>query len=191
MKVRNLRLIGCSQRGCSLDAAILENVLVDGLKTNGQLFQTWGAVFSRVVLRGKIDRLMVSNDVFPSMLIGEDERRKQVEAFRIANSEYYDRVDWALDISQAEFKELDIRGVPSRLIRRDPKTQVVVTRAKALEGGWRSLEFRENLWPVALEGFLRSNEESVILVAAKRHIKFRDYQADLEMLRGAGVAEPD
>src|SRR6202021_28063 len=55
--VRNVRLSECSQRGCTLYAAIVEDVLVDGFKTHGQLVRAHGAVFNRVVLRGKIDRL--------------------------------------------------------------------------------------------------------------------------------------
>src|SRR5262245_19174716 len=77
--VRNIRLLGCGQRGCRLDCALVENVLVDGFNTHGQLFQSWGAVFSRVTLRGKIDRLMISNDVFPSVLMDEVDRQTEIE----------------------------------------------------------------------------------------------------------------
>lgn len=189
--IRNIRLLDCSQRGCRLDSAIVEDVLVDGLKTHGQLLQTWGAVFNRVVLRGKIDRLMISTDVFPSILMAEADRRREIDSFRAENAEYYRRVDWALDISQGEFKELDIRGVPTHLIRRDAETQVVVTRKKALEGRWKELEFRETLWRTWLEHFLQTEEPSTILAAPKRHVKFRNYLADLRLLQNSGVAEVD
>ena len=56
---------------------------------------------------------------------------------------------------------------------------------------WRNLEFRENRWPVALDRLLRSEDDSVILVASKRHAKFRAYQSDLELLRVSGIAELD
>lgn len=189
--VRNVRLTNCSQRGCSLNAAIVEDVVVDGFKTNGQLFQTWGAVFNRVVLRGKIDRLMLSNDVLPRGDVNPPYQYENVDAFRQANADYYRHVDWALDISQGEFKELCVRDLPAHLIRRDPETQVLVTRQKVLQGGWKELEFRENLWPVSLDLFLQREEPSMILIAPKRHAKFRDYLADLRLLQEAGVAEPD
>lgn len=189
--VRNVQLTDCSQRGCGLDCAILEDVLVDGLKTNGQLFQTFGAAFNRVVLRGEIDRMMISNDVLPSVLMDEARRRSEIVTFRAANAVYYRNVEWALDIRHGEFKELDIRGVPSHLIRRDPETQIVITREKALQGQWKELEFKESLWCTWINHFLQTEESSTVLVAPKRHAKFRNYLDDLRLLRVANVAEPD
>ncbi len=184
--IRNVKLVNCSQRGCSIDPAIIEDVLVDGFDTHGQGVQIWGAVFNRVVLRGKIDLLMISSVVD---VMGDKPQVQQ--AFDEANAEYYRNVEWALDISQGEFKELDIRGLPARLIRRDPETQVVVTREKALEGKWKDLPFRERLWKSWLTSFLRADEPDVVLAAPKRHRKFRDYLADLKLLQEAGVAERD
>jgi hypothetical protein len=184
--VRNVRLIDCGQRGCSLDTAVLEDVLVDGFKTNGQLFQTWGAVFNRVVLKGKIDRLMLSSVVSPGLATPAEQR-----AFDETNAEYYRHVEWALDISQGEFKELDIRGLPGELIRRDPETQVLVTREKALQVKWRSLPFRENVWLIGLNLFLESGVSATVFDAEKRNPKFRNYLADLQLMRAAGLAEPD
>jgi hypothetical protein len=189
--VQNVRLIDCSQRGSSLNAAIVQDVLVDGFRTNNQLFQTWGAVFNRVVLRGRIDRLMISNDVLPSVLIDESQRSLEIEAFRAANAEFYRHVEWALDISQGEFKELDIRNVPTHLIRRDAETQVVVTRERASMGRWKELNLKETLWRTWIHYFLQSDESSTVLVAPKRHAKFRNLLEDLKVLREAGVVEPD
>ncbi len=189
--VRNIRLIDCSQRGCAVYSPIVEDVMVDGLNTNGQLLQVSGAVFKRVVLRGKIDRLMLSNEVFPSILIDEGERNRRIRAFKEANADYYRHVDWALDISQGKFKELDIRGVPAHLIVRDPETQMVVTRQKALEGRWRELQFNEGLFQISIHDLLQTDEPSTVLVAPKRHRKFQYYVKDLRMLQDAGVAEPD
>ena len=56
--VRNLRFIGCSQLGCGVGSAIVEDTFVDGFKTHGQPLMTWGAVFKHVTLRGKIDFLL-------------------------------------------------------------------------------------------------------------------------------------
>jgi len=184
--IRNVKFIDCSQRGCAVYPAIVEDVLVDGFDTHGQGVQVRGAVFNCVVLRGKIDRLMISSVV--DVMGDEPEVQK---AFDEANAEYYRHVEWALDISQAEFSELCIRGVPARLIRRDPETQLVVTRAKALEGKWRDLPFKQTLWTTSLKLFLRDNKPDIVLVAPKRHRKFQDYLTDLKLLQDAGVAEPD
>lgn len=190
-RVHNVQLINCNQRGCSLGTAIIEDSLIDGLVSNGQLFQTFGAVFNRVVLKGKIDRLMISNNVLPDLLLNPDYWHEDIDAFRCANAEHYSKVEWALDISGAEFKECDIRGVPSHLIRRDPETQIVVTREKAALRDWESLPLKDALWRSWLQHFLLREESSVVLVAPKLHKKFRLYLDDLRLLQEAGVAEPD
>src|SRR5262249_769629 len=89
--VRNVRLFDCGASGLpSVNCAIVEDVLVDGFATSG-LFQTWGAVFKHVVLRGKIDKVMMSSvvDIY-------DQQSEVQRAFDRANAEYYEKVDWAL-----------------------------------------------------------------------------------------------
>lgn len=183
--VRNIRLIQCEQRGCTLDAAIVEAVLVDGFKTNG-LFQTWGAVFKHVTLKGKIGRVMTSSAVATAMATD-----KQQRAFDEANALYYSTVDWALDISEAEFEEGEFQGVPAHLVRRDPASQVVVKREKAMQGAWRQLDLSRTHWATSLEFLLNRGDADVVLVAPKRHRKYRDLLDGLKALREAGVAEPD
>jgi hypothetical protein len=188
--VRNVQLLNCAISGGSTGKAVVEDVLIENLKTPG-LFQTFGTVFKHVVLRGKFDRLMISDDVLPRGDVNPPYQYENVETYREANAEYYRNVDWALDISNGEFKELYIRGLPGRLIRRDPETQVLVTRQKALEGRWRELEFRDGLCAISLDLFLQREEPDLVLIAPKRHRKFPLYLEDLQLLRDAGVAEPD
>lgn len=183
--VRNVRLVGCEQRGCDLDAAVVEEVLVDGLKTNG-LFHAWGAVYRHVTLRGRIGRVMTSPLIATGTATAEEQR-----AFATANAAYYATVDWALDISEAEFEECDLRGVPAALVRRDPATQVVVTREKAMQGLWRQLDLKKTYWPTGLEFFLERGEPDVVLVAPKRDRNFQNLLDGLKLLRDSGVAEPD
>jgi len=184
--IRNVRLKDCQQLGSALETAILEDVIVDGFKNKGQPLQIRGAAFKHVILRGKIDRLMLSWQVD----LMEKEPHVQ-QAFDEANEAYYRDVDWALDISQGEFRDLDIRGLPGHLIRRDPETQVLITREKALQGRWKDLDYCESLWPFSIDSFLQTENHSLVLVAPKQHRKFKDYVADLHLLREAGVAEPD
>lgn len=183
--VRNVRVVKCQQRGCSLWPAIVEDVLVEDFKTNG-LFQIWGAVFKHVTLRGKIGRIMVSPLVAPGSATVEQQR-----AFDDANAEYYSTVDWALDISDAQFEECDLRRVPAHLVRRDPETQVVIRREKAMRGEWRKLDLGKTYWASAIEGFLLEGDPDMVLIAGKRQQKFRDLLEGLKKLRDAGVAEPD
>ncbi|GIV67083.1 MAG: hypothetical protein KatS3mg047_1476 [Bellilinea sp.] len=183
--VQNICFYGCEVRGCMINPAIVEDVLISSLKTH-TLLQTWGTVFKHVKLEGNIGRIMISPFIAPGVA-----KPHQQAAFDKANAEYYQQVDWALDISEARFYECDIRGIPARLIRRDPRTQVVVTREKALLGDWRKLDLSRTFWSGWIELFLQEDALDVVLVAPKRHPKFNDLLDGLKMLRDAGVAEPD
>jgi len=185
---RNMRFFQCTVSAMPLGPAIVEEVLVDGLQTGGNerfLLQVFGAVFKHVTLRGNIGDLMLTP------FLGIARTSAEQRAFDAANAEYYRHVDWALDIRDAAFTECDIRNVPARLIRRDPKSQVVVTRKRALEGRWRELDLSRTYWPVTLDLFLQREDEDVVLVAAKQDPSFQNQVVGLECLRRAGVAEPD
>lgn len=187
--IRNVKLIDCEENACGLESAIVEDTLIDGLKTS-DLFQTWSAVFRHVTLRGKIGRIMLSPAVAPG--VDGLAPKAQQAAFDEANQRYYAAVDWALDIREAEFAEATIDCVPGRLVRRDPATQVLVTRERALRGEWRQLDLAKTYWPMALDDFVNySAQDAIVLVAPKRAKRFRQLLDGLERLREAGVAEPD
>ena len=185
--IRNVHILNCTANGSSLGTAVIEYSRIESLYTN-KLFQTFGTAFNQVVLRGRFDRLMIADDYLPPVLLPEDRRRSEISLFRDANLEFYQNVQWALDISEAEFKELSIRGIPASLIRRDPETQVVVTRERALNCDWSNLSLNENLWPTTIDLFLRGEDSDVILIAPKRHPKFRRYLEDIHILQKEGIA---
>lgn len=184
-RIVRLKFFDCEQHGSALGPAIVETVMVEGFNTNG-LFQTWGAVFKHVALRGRIGRIMVSPLVSPGWLTAG-----QQKLFDDANEAFYQTVDWALDIREAEFEEADLRGVPGRLIRRDAETQVLVIREKALMGTWRDLPLSSTYWPTALEFFLETGRADIVFVAPKRAKNFRALLEGLDLLRREGIAEPD
>lgn len=160
-------------------------------KTPG-LFQTFGTVFKHVVLQGRFNDLMISNDTLPRGDLNPPYQYISVEQFRAANAEYYSDVNWALDISQGEFKDLEIRDIPARLIRRDPETQVVVTKKRLLAcEDWQELAFDAAPWSLSFRRLLNSYCDDMTLIAPKRDRKFPLYMADLQLLRDAGIAEPD
>lgn len=185
--VRNVRLIDCEVRGCALEGVILEDVLIDGLQTHTML-QVFGTVYKHVTLRGTIGSVMLNH-----LIDLDDWTSPRQRAFDAANAAYYATIDWALDIQAAEFtSDPDIRGVPARLIHRDPATQVVITRTKALDGRWRQLGLEQHThWPTALEFFLDQGHPDVVLVAPKRSPDYLELLAGLQTLRAAGIAEPE
>jgi len=189
--VRNVQLIDCVRKRdpAGFGCAVVEDCLVEKLRIE-ELLQTWGAVFKHVTLRGRIGPIMLSNCLCPTSTTTD----AMQQAFEEANAAYYSTVDWALDISRAEFTgECDIRGLPVRLIRRDPETQVVVTRERALQGGWQKLPWRTDDWDWNgwIGEFLKDREPDIVLIAPKRHRRFQELVTGLKRLREAGVAEPD
>lgn len=105
-----------------------------------------------------------------------------------ANERYYAQVDWALDISHAEFTGVEMyrSGIPARLVRRDPETQVVVTRSSVASGDWRSACHGSSIW-VAIERFMNSGFADAVLIAPKRS-KYLDADvAAFRRLRDIGV----
>jgi hypothetical protein len=186
--VRHVRIQDCMVAASAIDNPIVEDVEVDGLLTGNSgnfLFQIFGAVFKHVVLKGKIGEIMFSEYAVPSGT------KRQHEAFLAANAEYYRTVDWALDISEGEFSECDLRSVPAKLVRRDPETQVVVTRQSVLRGEWRDLDLSETYWPAAFQMFELGGRDDIVLVAPKRHRRFRQLLKGLHLLRKAGIALAD
>jgi hypothetical protein len=178
--VRNVWLLNCTVYASFIGPIVLEDVLVENCNTFKFVF-LYGAAFKHVVLRGRIG----------SMSLKSVQDRQRTDLWQAANEAYYADVDWALDLREAEVSELDLHGVPARLIRRDPASQVVITRARALAGGWQEIVGR-GAWEVAIKWFLEDPaEQDLVLVAPKRHRRYREHLEILQRLREAGVAEPD
>lgn len=182
---RNVYLRRCDQRGCTIDAAIIEDSVVENFKTH-TLLQCWGAVFKHVTLRGKIGRIMISPAIETGMAPPERQR-----AFDAANADYYTTVDWALDIREAEAEELELQRVPAELVLRDPASQVVIKRDRVIDGRWREIDLSKTHWKTSIEFFLQRGDADVVLVAGKRDRKFRDLVDGLNKLKDAGIAEPE
>jgi hypothetical protein len=180
---KNIRLVGCHVRKCLIGPALLEDIYIENL--NSDLTIVWGALFKHVSIKGRCDKLMIhgAND---SGMFG-----RELTQYWALCDEFYETVDWALDISEAEFNDFCIRtrGVPTHLVRRDPETQAVIRRDKAIDGKWRNLGV-SSLTQIFFKEFLRDELPSFILVAPKRHKQdFKEVIEDIRRLRDAGIAE--
>ncbi len=115
------------------------------------------------------------------------------DPFVVANARDYETLDWALDISEAAFTNVVLQsGIPARLIRRDPSTQVVVRRAALAVPGWRELirPIRRNGGlEFGLERFLVTGFEDAVLVAATRGADFAGQLEAFARLRDGGYLE--
>lgn len=184
---RNLHLRDCRVVNCDVGPAIVDEVVVENLAINDLLI-CWGTLFRHVTLSGKLGSVktnaMAHHDITPDKQASFDTER----------AAFYEAVDWALDISAATFTELDLRGIPARLIRRDPSRQFVLTRRKALEGNAPGhLSKAAEHWMFSVELFLRDGDEDRVLTVP--HTGTRKRQAELLEglleLRRLGLVEPD
>lgn len=183
--VRNVRLRNCEAKSCGIGPAIFEEVLVDGLKTNDLLI-LWAPLFRHVTLRGKIGKLKINTAAHHI-----DRSDATQTPFDQSRNAFYSTDEWALDISGGIFQEFDMHGVPARLVRRDAKTQVVVTRELALRNGWREkLSAWNDYWPFVIDLFLEDEEEDTVLVAPKGKAKkqFTELLNGIDELCELGVA---
>ena len=182
---KRIKFFNCRVDGVSfIGPGIVEDSVIDGLKVSNHL-QTSGTVFKHVVIKGAIDKLMLTPNVdFTGGTFSNIQKK-----FDNANRDYYENVDWALDISEGLFRDCDIRAIPSRLIKRDPETQVVLTREKAMEGAWREVDLSGTYWAGAINLFLEDGYQDRLLIAPKKGRNFRKLLEGINKLRKAGVVD--
>jgi hypothetical protein len=169
--------------GGGLRGVYLRDVLAEDVKFNS-FSHILGCVFEHVTLRGRINRLLINSKFLHS---------SNAEAFEQSAKLEYQAIDWALDISELDCPDLDIRGIPARLIRRDPAVHSVVTYDTAyrlsLDEISQSIEgFRNSAHYFAISGLLDNKWEDVVLVAARRGKRAQEQQDMLAALREAGLA---
>ena len=146
-----------------------------------------GCAFKHVVIKGPIRGGVQFVASLDWLLHHPEEPAIDDPAMR-ANADYYAGVDWALDISRAEFTGVDISasGIPANLVRRDPETQVVITRASITNGDWRAACEGSAQW-VSIERFIQTGFSDAVLIAEKRSKQFEADVAAFRRLRDLGV----
>ena len=178
--IRSSTVVRCKGRAVFLGWVVVEDCLIDGW--SGGAYPTDEPLFRRVTVRGNIDAIDVRH---PRQL-----RRDRSD--RIARHEaFYADVEWALDIREARFRRCDISGVPGRLVRRDPSTQILVTRERLARSRWQDLGYLGTSWRVGFERMLDAGIEDRVYVAEPRGKDFVAQLALIGILREAGIAEPD
>ena len=189
--LRRVNLVRCHARASELGPVIAEDSTIDTIWFHRGIWGPQliaGCAFRHVVIRGNVTgglRFGISPgwhrpSVPPS--IAED-------PFHQANAAFYADVDWALDISEANFTSVEMSwcDIPARLIRRDPETQVVVTRESVAAGDWRATCGDSPLW-VGVERFLAAGLPDTVLVAARRSKRFPTDKAAIDRLCAEGMA---
>jgi uncharacterized protein YjbI with pentapeptide repeats len=176
--VRDVTASRCVAKRSSLSGVRLDNVLVDGLRSSGGV-KLYGCTFRHVTLRGRIGSLMV---VPPKFSMSQDRR----DALTASIVRYYQDVDWALDISEAEFESIDLYYVPGDLVKRDPETQYLLRRESFADVDLSELPVRAR---IAVGRFESTPFDSIVTVAPTRSKTFHETKSALDELRVNGLAE--
>lgn len=187
-RISNVALTDISQWNCSIDTAAIEDVSLHNLKRSGSapLF-LWGCVLRHVKLSGRLSGIKINR----SVAIGSAASTAAQSAWDRAMVDYYRGVDWALDISEAKFAGgVTFEAIPGDLIRRNPETQVLVTRGRLSKTDWQAVDFDHTAIDLALSWFLQGSLFDSVVVAARHDPKWakRDVGV-LDRLRANGIAE--
>ena len=176
--VRDVTVSRSSAANCSVHGVRFEDVTVDGLSL-AKLHQLAGCVFRHVTLKGRIGPLM-------TVPVHYSLSEELQAAFNAAIEAYYRDVDWALDISEAEFSDADFYTVPGHLVRRDPQTQFLLRRDVVERTQGMELPVYAG---ISVSRFESTPFDSLVAIAPKRSKNFERYLEDFEFLRKAGLAE--
>ncbi len=176
--VKNVLLRKCRGGAVQLHGVRFENVTVDGI-TNRSGLQLRSCIFDQVTLRGKIGPIMTmeAHTSIPAELRA---------AFREQAVKLYADIEWALDISEAEFSDVDLSFVPGDLVRRDPETQFLIHREAARSATLDSLPAYAS---VLTERAALSPYDATVAPVPTRSKNADKYRAELQILRDRGIAE--
>ncbi len=173
--VRNVALRNCKAGNVELYGVRFEDVTVDTL-SHPKPLEIEACVCTHVVLRGKVGAVRFAAAI-------EDDARAVLAP---AAAKLYEDVDWALDITEAEFSDAEIWDVPGHLVRRDPETQFLVHRAAAAAAEIDALSEDAQL---IVERAAEAPYETSVVAAPKRSKSFQEQLDALHELRDLGIAE--
>jgi hypothetical protein len=187
-RVSHVELIDCTNFNSQIGACFLSDVRLENLRT-GDLMLVWAPTLTRVTLTGKIGRVKLNDSIRLSRITPEEEK-----AWSEMRRAHHAQVDWALDISAAKPLLLEIAGIPAAKIRRNPETQIVVTKERlddkrqidSIPGLDEDLRFM-------LESFVVGDAFDRVFVAptGRAARQFKRHLDGFAALRRAGLAEPD
>ena len=179
IKVEDVSASGGSLTNCIATGVSFRNVELSDCQAVGDSMTPAGCVFREVRLRGVMGS-WIFNDMDPSLpdlATGE---------FLEAEREFYQSVDFALDISEGIFEAADMYHLPGDLVVRDPETQVLIRKDRLAAADLSQL-------PKSTVRMLRRVHEnpygSTAVVAGRAQKNFDEALAELRLLVELGIAQ--
>ena len=178
---KNIDMTDCLLFNCLIGPVILEDITIKNLKT-GDIAIFNLPLLKHIKIEGKIGKIRINNIGF-NLMPTPEEKKKMID---MKNS-FYQKVDWAIDISNAEFLDFFCLGIPTNLFKINPEHQFIANRDKIIESGILSSEFinKNIVLNTILQLFVESGESDMVLVAPlAKAKKYREpILSDLQKLR--------
>lgn len=173
--LRGFSAIDCTVDSVNVGPVVFEDCLVEDLTTVDHLW-ILGAAFKRCTIRGQVGRVIFFEEFVPT-----EPRDSPTNApFVGENTRIYESVEWALDISEAEFTDVDLRSIPAELVRTNRVNQVKVNydaACSALQAGVFDLHPSKGFVEICLEDYEMSHFNFVLAT----HPKDPSYRERIEL----------
>jgi hypothetical protein len=180
-RVSNISIFECEHYACSANGALFHEVVVTELRGSSKAPSfLHGCAYSRVTLRGHMGGLWFSPIVNP---LGQDPHLEA--AYRVANAAEYRTIDWALDITEAQFMHyFSLVGIPASLIRRRPDHHFVMTRDAAQV---LASDSDETVWSMTAQELIELGMADTVIVIGGSPKLLRGYLNEAARLRDRGL----
>lgn len=175
--VRNVTATNCTVDTVIVGPVVFDTLHVDNLKTAQHLWLP-GCAFRCCVLRGKIGKVLQFDKADP-MAPRTDKFNHQ---FIEDNARIWSDCEWSLDITEAEFEDFDLRGVPGETVRINTQNQVCVDFQKsstAQEAG--AFEELNGFPKMVMNNGLKRRKDSKYNFVLATNSSSRDYQEMCEL----------
>lgn len=124
--VKNITARNCTADSVVIGPLLFENLHVENLRTTDRLWLP-GCAFKECVFRGRIGEVVQFPEVDPVEPLDEATNAR----FWTHNEQVWAEAEYALDISEAEFDDVDFQGIPGEAIRISSRNQICVDFQRA------------------------------------------------------------
>jgi hypothetical protein len=206
--------------GLYIGQATLEDVLIENCKTKGSFGLSLDhTLLRRVIIKGKLDTIslrMIQKEIsvtdflwnWPILVdyykdkdvkcvldyAGYYAFPEEVFAFKDAWEEFYNKIDWALDVSEAKIGSISIHGkFDFTKVKFNPATQAFITKENVMNKKWKPLlekdGFRYCGWELN-NSFSENCNGCIVFADFYKKERFNEKINFIKELRAMGIAEP-
>lgn len=185
--IRNCDAIRCRQYNCALAGTAIEDCVLDTMGPAGPGYFTLDAcVFRHVILRGRITTMLLRFD--PPSFGGSGVGPTFEDMWPDEIAKYYLAVDWALDVTEAQFTALTaLTTVPGELVRFDPERAIEIRRDRLVDDWAAGMP---GVMQVCCEDFLQGPFASFVVQRGETRANRDRFEREASWMREHGFADP-